>query len=176
MTKLVTDFLELSKIEAGKLQLTKERFCINDLVSEVAGDIQLVSVNHKIIVEECERLYVMADRERIAQVLANFLNNAVKYSPGADEIIVSSKPGKSSDGNDNAIISVTDKGVGIKPEEHSKIFERFYRAKSSGSMPFSGFGIGLYISAEIIQKHDGQIGVNSQEGKGSTFYFTLPQA
>lgn len=171
MTKLVTDFLKLSKIEAGKLQLNKETFCINDLVNEIAADIQLVSINHKIIVEQSEQVNVIADRERIAQVLANFLNNAVKYSPGAEQIVVRSKLA-----DKHVTISVIDKGVGIKPEEHRKIFERFYRAMSNGNIPFSGFGIGLYISAEIIQKHDGEIGVNSEEGEGSTFYFTLPQA
>ena len=170
MTKLVTDFLKLSKIEAGKLQLTKETFCINELVNEIASDIQLVSVNHKITIEENERVNVTADRERIAQVIANFLNNAVKYSPGADQVIVSIKPAEAS-----VRISITDKGVGINPEEHRKIFERFYRAKSNDTS-FSGFGIGLYISAEIIQRHNGEIGVTSEEGKGSTFYFTLPQA
>lgn len=171
MTKLVNDFLKLSKIEADKLQLTTEIFCINDLVKEIVADIQLVSVNHKIIVEESEPVSVTADRERIAQVIANFLNNAVKYSPGAEEIVVNIKLA-----NNQVTVSVTDKGVGIKPEEHDKIFERFYRAKSNDSIHFSGFGIGLYISAEIIQKHKGEIGVNSEEGKGSTFYFTLPRA
>jgi PAS domain S-box-containing protein len=175
MTKLVTDFLKLTKIEAGKMQVNKEAFIINELVNEIAEDMQLVSINHKIIVEECEPVKVIADRERIAQVLSNFLNNAVKYSPGAEDIIVKCKPGKDSAGNANVTVSVTDKGIGIKPEEHQKIFERFYRARSNGNIPFSGFGIGLYISAEIIQRHGGQIGVESQEGQGSTFYFSLPQ-
>jgi len=171
MTKLVTDFLKLSKIESGKLQLNKETFCIDDLVNEIAADIQLVSVNHKIIVKESERINVTADRERIAQVVANFLNNAVKYSPGADQVNVEIENCKG-----HIVFSVTDKGVGINPKEHHKIFERFYRAKSNGNIPFSGFGIGLYISAEIIHRHQGEIGVNSEEGKGSTFYFTLPLA
>lgn len=171
MTKLVTDFLKLSKIESGKLQLNKETFCINDLVREIVADIQLVAVNHKIILQEQDRINVTADRERIAQVLANFLNNAIKYSPGADLVYVDIKPLDS-----HVSVLVTDKGVGIKPEEHAKIFERFYRAESNSKIPFSGFGIGLYISAEIIQRHEGKIGVNSEEGRGSTFYFTLPQA
>jgi len=171
MTKLVTDFLKLTKIESGKLQLNKETFCINDLVNEITVDIQLVAVNHKIIVKESERINVVADRERIAQVVTNFLNNAVKYSPGAEQVNVEIKTCKS-----HIVVSVTDKGVGVDPEEHQKIFERFYRAKSNGNIPFSGFGIGLYISAEIIHRHQGEIGVNSEEGKGSTFYFTLPQA
>ncbi|HKZ67735.1 MAG TPA: PAS domain S-box protein, partial [Chitinophagaceae bacterium] len=170
MTKLVTDFLKLTKIESGKLQLNKETFCINDLVNEMAGDIQLVSVNHKIIVGESERINVTADRERIAQVITNFLNNAVKYSPGAHQVNVDIKACEN-----HVTVSVRDKGVGVSPAEHQKIFERFYRAKSNSNIPFSGFGIGLYISAEIIHRHQGKIGVNSEEGKGSTFYFTLPQ-
>ena len=114
---------------------------------------------------------VTADRDRIGQVVINFLNNAVKYSPGSEQIDVEIKTSKS-----HIAVSVSDKGVGINPEEHRKIFERFYRAKSNNNIPFSGFGIGLYISAGIIHRHGGKIGVESEEGKGSTFYFTLPQA
>ncbi len=171
MTKLVTDFLKLSKIESGKLQLTKTRFKINDLVSEIAAEIQFVSVNHRIRIEELGTAEVLADRERISQVIANFLNNAIKYSPGTDEVIVTIEPS----GNTVRVL-VKDKGIGVKPEDHKKIFERFYRAKSNGNIPFSGFGIGLYISAELIRRHEGEIGVNSEEGKGSTFYFALPVA
>lgn len=170
MTKLVTDFLKLSKIESGKLQLNPERFYINELVKEIVAEIQFVSINHKILVHEREKALVRADRERISQVIANFLNNAIKYSPGTDEVLVDI----SLTGN-NVRVSVKDKGIGIRPEDHQKIFERFYRAKSN-SIPFSGFGIGLYISSEIVRRHEGQIGVESEEGKGSTFYFTLPVA
>lgn len=170
MTKLVTDFLKLSKIESGKLQLNPEKFWINDLVKEIAAEIQFVSVNHKIVVHETDRVQVQADRERISQVVANFLNNAIKYSPGTNEVEVEIRV------VDNAVkVSVKDKGIGIRAEDHQKIFERFYRVKSN-SIPFSGFGIGLYISAEIVRRHAGQIGVESEAGKGSTFYFTLSVA
>lgn len=170
MIKLVTDFLKLSKIESGKLQLAPEKFYIDDLVKEISSEIQFVSVNHKIIVEDHQKLSVFADKERISQVIANFLNNAIKYSPGADSVSISITP----TGN-QVKVSVKDKGIGIRPEDHQKIFERFYRAKSTG-VPFSGFGIGLYISAEIIRLHKGDIGVESEFGKGSTFYFKLPVA
>lgn len=170
MTKLVTDFLKLSKIESGKLQLSPEKFFIDDLVKEISSEIQFVSVNHKIIVEDSQKVGVNADKERISQVIANFLNNAIKYSPGADTVMVSITAIGS-----QVKVSIKDKGIGIRPEDHQKIFERFYRAKSTG-IPFSGFGIGLYISAEIIRLHKGDIGVESEFGKGSTFYFTLPIA
>ena len=171
MTKLVSDFLNISKIESGKFQLNIESFDLTKLVIEVAGDIQLVSVNHNIIVKETEPVYISADRERIAQVITNYLNNAVKYSPGNKQISVKIQKAES-----YVTVSVTDKGIGIRPDEHRKIFERFYRAESNTNTAFSGFGIGLYICAEIIRRHGGHTGVKSEEGKGSVFYFTLPRS
>jgi signal transduction histidine kinase len=171
MTKLVSDFLNISKIESGKFQLNIESFDLNKLVAEVAGDIQLVSVNHNILVKETEPVFINADRERISQVLTNYLNNAVKYSPDNKQISV-----KIQKTENYVTVSVTDKGIGIRPEEHKKIFERFYRAEANMNTAFSGFGIGLYICAEIIRRHGGHTGVKSEEGKGSVFYFTLPRS
>jgi PAS domain S-box-containing protein len=169
MTKLVGDFLNLSKIESDKLQLSQEIFVMNELVDEIAADMQLVSLNHSIVVEKAAPIKVRADREKISQVITNFLTNAVKYSPLDKNIILS----LASD-NGSVKVSVSDNGIGIKPEEHDKIFERFYRSRFNNNISYSGFGIGLYISAEIIRRHDGKIGVLSNEGKGSTFYFALP--
>lgn len=169
MTKLVIDFLKLSKIESGKLQLNNEIFNINKLVQEEAADMQMVSVNHKILIQEDQPVYISADRERIAQVINNFLNNAVKYSPDDKQIVIKIERSEAM-----VTVSITDNGIGIKPDEHHKIFERFYRAKANTNTSFSGFGIGLYICAEIIGRHGGDIGVRSEEGKGATFYFTLP--
>lgn len=169
MTKLVIDFLKLSKIESGKLQLNCEIFDINKLVREEASDMQMVSVNHKIVIMEDQPVNISADKERIAQVINNFLNNAVKYSPDDKQIVI-----KIEQSAGMVTVSVTDNGIGIKPDEHDKIFERFYRAKANTNTSFSGFGIGLYICAEIIRRHGGKIGVRSEEGKGATFYFTLP--
>jgi PAS domain S-box-containing protein len=169
MTKLVSDFLNISKIESGKFQLNIESFDLSKLVTEVAGDIQLVSVNHNIVVKDTEPVFVNADRERIAQVITNYLNNAVKYSPDNKQIVVEIQRIES-----YVTVSVTDKGIGIRREEHNKIFERFYRAEANMNTAFSGFGIGLYICAEIIRRHGGYVGVKSEEGKGSVFYFALP--
>ncbi|MBC7946366.1 MAG: PAS domain S-box protein [Chitinophagaceae bacterium] len=171
MTKLVGDFLNLAKIESDKFQLNTERFAIMELVKEISYDMQLVSGQHKIVVEQREEVEVVADREKIAQVITNLLNNAVKYSPEDKNILIS--VGRK---NGQAKVSVIDKGIGIKREEQEKIFERFYRSKFNNNISFSGFGIGLYISAEIIRKHSGDIGVESEFGKGATFYFTLPVA
>jgi hypothetical protein len=169
MTKLIGDFLNLSKIEADKLELNKKIFVINDLVSEIAEDMQMVSMNHKIVVEKGDTVKVKGDSERIAQVIANFLTNAVKYSPVDKDITI--MVGQE---NGHAKVSVSDKGPGIKQEEQDKVFERFYRSESNNNTSVSGFGIGLYISAEIIRRHNGKIGVSSNPGKGATFYFTLP--
>jgi len=171
MTKLVSDFLKVSKIESGKFQLNLETFDLSELVQEISGDIQMVSVNHKILVKETGPVFVHADRERIAQVITNFLNNAVKYSPDNKYISVTIEQMKNS-----VTVSVIDNGIGVRPDEHKKIFERFYRANANTNTAFSGFGIGLYICAEIVRKHGGEIGVKSEEGKGSVFYFTIPWA
>lgn len=168
MTKLIADFLNLSKIESDKFQLNKEIFIVNELVNEVVSDIQLVTDTHHIILDNAVIAHVSADKEKIAQVLNNFLTNAIKYSPQQNEIKV-----QVTFDEHEVAVSVADKGIGINPEEHDKIFERFYRA-GSNKIYFSGFGIGLYISAEIIKKHDGRIGVFSKEGEGSVFYFKLP--
>jgi two-component system sensor histidine kinase VicK len=169
MTKLIGDFLNLSKIETNKLELNKEVFIINDLVSEIAADMQMVSLNHKIVVEKCTMVKVKADGEKISQVIANFLTNAVKYSPADKNITITVDQE-----NGHAKVSVSDKGPGIRQEEQDKIFERFYRSKFNNNTSIPGFGIGLYISAEIIRRHNGKIGVSSNEGEGATFYFTLP--
>lgn len=169
MNKLVGDFLNLSKIEVERLDLHPEVFEMEKLVKEVVSDIQLTVPTHSISVHSPEPVQVKADYEKISQVLINFLNNAVKYSPVEKQIeVIIKKEG------DLAKIIVSDKGIGINSEEHGKIFERFYRSRFNDNIAFSGFGIGLYISSEIIRRHGGQIGVVSEFGAGSDFYFTLP--
>ncbi len=113
---------------------------------------------------------VYADGMRIDQIVINFVNNAIKYAPGSKEIRIFIEKI-----NDMAKVSIIDKGPGIPAEKLLHLFDRFYRVDSSGSQ-YSGLGLGLYISAEIIKRHNGQIGVNSELGKGSTFWFTLPLA
>ena len=169
MTKLVADFLNLSKLESDKFSVELEKFDINELVRDIASDIQMVAINHTIVLERRRPVFVIADKEKISQVVTNLLNNAVKYSPEDKNIQVSLKE------EDGWVrVSVIDKGIGIKPGEHEKIFQRFYRSAFNDNISFSGFGIGLYISAEIIKKHNGKIGVVSEEGRGADFYFMLP--
>jgi PAS domain S-box-containing protein len=169
MTKLVNDFLNLSKLESDKFSLDKERFDLNELVREIASDIQMLAINHTFLLEKKRPVLVNADKEKISQVVTNLLNNAVKYSPDDKTINVTVREDR-----DWVTVSVVDKGIGIKAGEHEKIFQRFYRSEHTNNISFSGFGIGLYISSEIIKKHEGEIGVISEEGKGADFYFKLP--
>lgn len=171
LQKLIYDLLDVSKIQAGQLQLDIKEFNISELIMECIQDIQLSTAKHTITkAGEVSNAIVAADRNRIEQVIVNLLSNAVKYSPAGKEIIVTSKR---TDGE--VSVSIKDFGVGISKADQEKIFERFYRA-GSGLFGVSGFGLGLYICHEIIKRHGGKIWVESEgeEGKGSTFYFSLP--
>ena len=169
LTSLITDLLDLSKIKSGSLQLKLEHFCIDDLISEIVKEIQLTEPNSIIVFQKSATLMVLADRGRIGQVLINFLTNAIKYSPDKKEvkILVTLI-------NNEVMITVEDYGIGIGKVDQQKIFQRFYRVSGKDEKTFPGFGIGLFIAAEIIQRHHGKIGVESNLGKGSLFYFSLP--
>jgi signal transduction histidine kinase len=121
-----------------------------------------------VITDSTEAL-LRGDRDRLGQVVTNLLTNAIKYSLGTDpiDVLVASTP-------ETLTISVRDYGVGIPPEQQSRIFERFYRAQNPAQASAPGFGMGLYISREIVKRHGGQITVDSEEGKGSTFTVVLP--
>ena len=112
-----------------------------------------------------------ADPDKIGNVLSNLLSNAVKYSPGASQVEVNCFIE-----NGQAKVCITDHGMGITAEDQSKLFDRFFRVQSMETRHISGHGIGLYLCAEIIQAHGGLIGVESQAGQGSTFWFSLPVA
>ena len=169
LTNLISDLLDLSKLKLGNLHLVKESFNMNELIEEVVEEMRLVKQDYTIDVTLQTNAEVFADRERIAQVLVNFLTNAIKYSPRNKLIKVKSVL------KDNYFkITVKDQGIGISKQSQQKIFERFYRVEGTNEKTYPGFGIGLFISAEIIHRHNGKIGVRSTPGKGSEFYFCLP--
>ena len=169
MTKMINGFLTVSRLEAGKIQIDRKRFDMADLVKEVEEETNLAISSHQFIFEPVLPTLVLADRDKIGQVIHNFISNAVKYSPEQSVIQIACI----TKGN-RAQVSVRDEGKGIHPEDKERLFERYYRVTDSSSNPVGGFGIGLYLSAEIIQRHAGSIWVESQVGKGSTFYFNLP--
>ncbi len=169
LTLLVSELLDLSKIRSGNLFLNKEWFFINELIREVLDEIRQINPRYNIIFSRETSTALFADRERIGQVLINLLTNAVKYSPESKDIKVESYAE-----NNNIVISVEDSGIGINKKDQEKIFERFYRVEGKNEKTFPGFGIGLFISMEIIHRHDGNIGVKSEPGQGSVFYFSIP--
>jgi len=169
LTKLITDLLDVTKIETGSLQLNKERFFIGDTIKEIAEELETTVQTHKIKVQLHANPAVYADKDRIAQVIVNLFTNAIKYSPKAGEIIVSLNTI-----GDNLLISVKDFGIGISKEDQARVFERFYRAAGKDEKTFPGFGIGLFIVNEILALHNGKIWVESEKDKGSVFYVSLP--
>lgn len=168
MASMIHDFLSLARLEDGKIEMNKQDFELHPLMEEIAGDAQLISPNHEIKLHDCDHILVNGDRDKIGQVLTNLLTNAVKYSPAGGTINMGCKKMGGS-----ARIFVTDQGVGISKAHQKRLFERFYRVNEAQIKSISGFGIGLYLIAEILRYHGSEIHVESEEGKGSTFYFSL---
>ena len=170
LTRLISELLDLTKIETGTLELKKEKFSLNELAIETVEDILYTNTKHRINLFHDFHGFVYADKDRIGQVMINFLTNAIKYSPNNDKIDVSITKAP----NDEIAFSVQDGGIGIDKDDMEKIFERFYRAQGREEQTYPGFGIGLFIAKEFVQKHGGHLSVESEKGKGSTFTFTLP--
>ena len=173
---LINDILDLSRIEAGKMDLTFDEVNINDLISNVmstaAGLVKDKPVKLKSDVEANLPL-VRADAMRIRQVLINFISNAAKFTDEG-EVIVKATLEELSKGQSSVMISVIDTGPGISQEDQAKLFQPFSQVDASLTRKVGGSGLGLSICHHFIQMHNGQIGVRSAAGKGSTFYFTIP--
>ena len=172
LTRLISEMLDLSRIEKNKLVLQKENFSINELVFETIQDINYTNTNYNIILKDEFPCEVYADKDRIGQVLINLVTNAIKYSPVNHDVEV--KIQKS--GKNKVAISVKDSGIGIDQENLKKIFRRFYRIDFKNEDTYAGFGIGLYLANEIMKRHNGKISVESEKGVGSLFTFTLDVA
>lgn len=169
LTHLINDLLDVTKVQSGRLQFSEEIFNFDDLVREVAEDLQRTSESHRIETTTESNAFLFADRERIGQVIVNLITNAIKYSPGKDRVIVESwRDGTS------VTLTVQDFGIGITSDNKSRVFEQFYRASGILQHTFPGLGLGLYISSEIIKRAGGRIWVESAVGEGSTFGFKLP--
>jgi PAS domain S-box-containing protein len=167
---LIGDLLDATKIDSGKLQLQLGYFDFNDLVNETVVELQRTSDKHDIKVILTNTKTVYADRDRVGQVIVNLLTNAIKYSPNSKKIIV-----RTYCKNNSITLQVQDFGIGIPKEKKDKVFERFYRVEEGENhKTYGGLGLGLFISAEIIRRLGGKLGVESKKGKGSTFSFTLP--
>ncbi len=168
LTKLVADLLDISKMQEGKLELAQEAVDMDELVREVVENLQPTTTHH-LLIEGAAQRTITGDRDRLGQVLMNLLTNAIKYSPQAETVVV-----RVAQTRDTLTVSMQDFGIGIAQSHREKLFERFYRVYSEKDQTYPGLGIGLYIAHEIIQRHGGKMWVDSVEGKGSTFSFSLP--
>jgi len=168
LIKLVNDLLDVSRITAGKMVIERQPIDLQRFVIGVVDNIKLVEKDYDIVVEGRVDKDVMIDENRIEQVITNLLANAIKYSPIKKRIIVNI-----SEASGYAKVSVQDFGIGINEENQQKLFSRFVRV-GGVEKTFPGFGLGLYISSEIVRRHGGEMQVKSKLGKGSTFSFTVP--
>ena len=169
LIRLINELLDVTKIEAGQFVWYPEPFDLNVLVREIVEAVEQTTEQHQIRIEGTLSLLVFGDCEHIGQVLTNLLTNAMKYSPQANEIIV-----RLTTGTESATVSVQDFGIGIAPEKHERVFERFFRVSDPEHASFPGLGLGLFISAQVVKRHGGQMWVESRVGVGSTFFFTIP--
>jgi signal transduction histidine kinase len=170
LTRLIADLLDLSKIQAGKLTFVEEAVDVDALVREVVEQLQQDSTRHQISIEGSAPGTIVGDRERLGQVLINLLTNAIKYSPQAEQIIV-----RLTFTTQALKVSVQDFGIGIPRSEQEKIFERFYRVPGEQKQAGSGLGVGLFIAGQVIEHHRGKLWVESLEGQGASFSFSLPR-
>ncbi|WP_395848354.1 sensor histidine kinase [Cystobacter fuscus] len=170
LSGVISDMLDSSRIQAGPLELERESVSLQELVRGVVADFRPHCPEHPLEYEECaRRLVVRGDKGRLAQVLANLLENARKYSPlkGPIRVTLAQRGAE-------ALVSVADSGIGIPVDQQAHLFERFFRARNAPISGFGGLGLGLYICRHVVERHGGRIWVESEPGHGSTFRFTLP--
>ncbi|NII82399.1 MULTISPECIES: sensor histidine kinase [unclassified Pedobacter] len=169
MSSMIGSFLNVSRLESGKIHLNLSHFDLDKLISDVVEDLRLIHSTNQITFVEGESKLIHADKDKIGSVISNLISNAVKYSDWSSTVLVQSV----TRGN-KVCVSVSDHGIGIQAHDMEKLFDRFYRVENQQTKTISGFGIGLYLSAEIINLHHGKIWVESNYGVGSTFHFSLP--
>lgn len=168
LNSLITDLLDVSRIQSGNIELHNELFDFDKMVKEAVENLQASTVSHQIKIKGAAGTIVLGDEGHITQVLNNLISNAIKYAPNSQEVLV-----YVSKVSNYVKVAVTDYGLGISAEDQQSVFERFFRGGDIQKR-FPGMGIGLYICEQIVKNHGGTIWVESEKGKGSTFSFTLP--
>ncbi|MFD2598712.1 ATP-binding protein [Sphingobacterium corticis] len=169
MIGMVKGFLDVARSGEGKIYLDTTRFDMSDLIQSVQSEMSSTVIGHSLLFSPVEKVTVEADFAKIEQVIVNFIGNSIKYARNNSPINISCFRKSNS-----VVVEVKDEGVGVSERDQRYIFDRFYRAENSQVQLKSGFGIGLYICKEIIIRHGGEIGVSSELGRGSTFWFSLP--
>ncbi len=173
LNTLITDLLDVSKIENGKLKISKKPANLEHVISNAIDIILQTHDEDRVKIKRDgirPDILIPLDEIRIEQVLINFLTNAIKYSPKNNQVIVTTFVDEE---EQEVRVNITDFGIGIPDFKQEAVFRKFYRVEES-SLQFQGMGIGLFICSEIIKQHHGNIGVSSKVDEGSTFYFTLP--
>ena len=168
LNSLITELLYVSRIQSGYIDLHQERFNFDTMISEAIENLGTSISSHKINLIGKVDIEVLGDESHLVQVVNNLISNGIKYAPHSSEVQV-----YVSKVSEYVKVSVTDYGLGISAEDQKRIFERFFRG-GDVQKRFPGMGIGLYVCYQIIKNHGGTIWVDSQEGKGSTFSFTIP--
>jgi signal transduction histidine kinase/FixJ family two-component response regulator len=172
LTRLIDDLLDVSRIEAGHMQLNKAPTQMHDVIKEVVKELQPLAIQKHVSLTDqtTENLpLVLGDAQRLGQVVRNLVHNAIKFTPENGRITVSSTSSA-----DQIVIAVEDNGTGIPAEAMSHLFERFYQVDGSSTRRVGGTGLGLYISRQLVTAHGGSIWVDSEPGVGSTFRFSVP--
>ena len=169
LVRLIDELLDASKIQAGRLDYEEEPVDLDALVHETVEMLQASSPKHILRISGATDAAILGDRDRLGQVFTNLITNAVKYSPQANSVDITLCSTKEA-----ALISIRDYGVGIASAHQKHIFDRFYRVFDSSNKTFKGLGLGLYISYDIVIRHGGDLTVESEEDKGSTFIISLP--
>jgi signal transduction histidine kinase/HAMP domain-containing protein len=176
LLELINELLDLQRIAAGRMELKPEPVDVAGLLSEATGSVHAQIQQHRhalVVTPPPPDLRVQADRGRVRQILLNLLSNAIKFTPDGGRITVAAGP---VNGDAEARIAVSDTGIGIRPEDQPKLFKEFSQLDGSASRRYEGTGLGLALSRRLVEMQGGEIGVESEMGKGSTFWFTLPQA
>jgi signal transduction histidine kinase/FixJ family two-component response regulator len=170
LDRLVTEVLEVSRLDLKRLKLNPRATDLAALVERVVGEMRDVGPRHELVIRRNDAVTLTIDPDRIEQVLTNLLANAIKYSPPGSQVEVQSRRERSS-----VVVSVRDRGIGIPPDKQARIFERFYRAHVGTRYEHaSSLGVGLYLSREFVERHGGRMWFESSEGVGSVFCFSLP--
>lgn len=169
LMRIINDIIDINKLDIKQLPYHLTLFRLDNTINNVIADLNRIALTHEIVKGNFEQVEIVGDQDRIVQLLTNLILNAIKYSPGADKVFITLRQE-----NGNAVFSIKDEGIGIDMSESEKIFQRFYRSSKNNVRTYPGFGIGLYVSLEIIKAHDGKIWVESKPGEGSVFYFSIP--
>ena len=172
LAALLNDLLDLQRVEAQTLELRLDEFDLNDLLATQVTLYSAQSEAHQLRLDRVgEPIIVRGDRDRLAQVVGNLLSNAIKYSPGGGEVQI-----RAAQLGDEAWVWVQDHGLGIPAGHQDRIFTKFFRGDVGRERGISGTGLGLVLARQIVEAHGGEVGFESEENVGSTFWFWLPAA